>query len=81
MGRLGLLDPLRHTEPAVEVHQPQKKSMPGMQVIIVSYGDRTLRKTGFSEDGTFGPGCGRILTGKASASVRRPADGRLEGRF
>ncbi len=53
----------------------------GHAFLTVSYGDRTPRVAGLSEEGTFGPGLGRILMGKAAKSILRPAFGRPEGRL
>ncbi len=44
-----------------------------LALATVSYGNLTPWKAGFSKEGTFGPGFGRILTGKASKSTLRPA--------
>ncbi len=34
--------------------------------VPVSYGDRTIKKEGFSKEGTVGPGFGGALIGEAS---------------
>ena len=50
-------------------------------IITVRYGNRTPKKAGFSKEGVFWPSFGRILMGKASKSVPRPALGRPEADF
>ncbi len=49
-----------------------------LQIVAVSYGDRTPRIASFNKQSTFGPSFGRILMGKASKSALRPAKGKPE---
>jgi hypothetical protein len=71
------LAPRKHNGARAKTVQPCTILSRDMPTIAVGYGDRTLKKASFSKEGTFGPGFGWILMGKASNS----AEGRPEARF